>query len=105
MTDPYKVLGVSPNAVSYTHLDVYKRQVYGLAANALNGNAVKRIFEAKGRPQDNPLIVHIASLDTLPKLVASVPDEALALADRFWPGPLTIIPVSYTHLETGNQIL
>lgn len=65
--------------------------VYGLAANALNGNAVKRIFEAKGRPQDNPLIVHIASLDTLPKLVASVPDEALALADRFWPGPLTII--------------
>ena len=65
--------------------------VYGLAANALNGNAVKRIFEAKGRPQDNPLIVHIASLDTLPKLVGSVPDEALALADRFWPGPLTII--------------
>lgn len=65
--------------------------VYGLAANALNGNAVKRIFEAKGRPQDNPLIVHIASLDTLPKLVATVPDEALALANRFWPGPLTII--------------
>lgn len=65
--------------------------VYGLAANALDGSAVKRIFEAKGRPQDNPLIVHIASLDTLPKLVASVPDEALALADQFWPGPLTII--------------
>lgn len=65
--------------------------VYGLAANALDGSAVKRIFKAKGRPQDNPLIVHIASLDTLPKLVAGVPDAALALADQFWPGPLTII--------------
>lgn len=65
--------------------------VYGLAANALDGSAVKRIFKAKGRPQDNPLIVHIASLDTLPKLWPACRTRPLALADRFWPGPLTII--------------
>lgn len=65
--------------------------VYGLAANALDGAAVSRIFEAKGRPQDNPLIVHIDTLDTLPMLSADVPDTAYTLAQAFWPGPLTII--------------
>ena len=65
--------------------------VYGLGANALDGTAVKRIFEAKGRPQDNPLIVHIASLEELPALVRQVPDAAKKLAETFWPGPLTII--------------
>jgi len=65
--------------------------VYGLAANALDETAVAHIFEAKGRPQDNPLIVHIHELDTLYTLCAEVPDKALALAQAFWPGPLTII--------------
>lgn len=65
--------------------------VYGLAANAFDSRAVARIFEAKGRPQDNPLIVHIAHLDALPALSRHVPDAAYRLADAFWPGPLTVI--------------
>ncbi|MBQ3091828.1 MAG: threonylcarbamoyl-AMP synthase [Clostridia bacterium] len=65
--------------------------VYGLAANALDPQAVKKIFEAKGRPQDNPLIVHIASLDQLELVAARVPEAAYKLAAAFWPGPLTMI--------------
>ena len=65
--------------------------VYGLAANALSDEAVPKIFAAKGRPQDNPLISHIASLDMLPMVVRSVPDSAYRLAEAFWPGPLTVI--------------
>ena len=65
--------------------------VYGLAADATNPQAVQKIFEAKGRPQDNPLIVHIASLEELPALVRQVPDAAKKLAETFWPGPLTMI--------------
>lgn len=65
--------------------------VYGLAANALDPVAVGKIFAAKGRPQDNPLIVHVASLDAIPPLVKKVDPRMLKLAERFWPGPLTII--------------
>ena len=65
--------------------------VYGLAANALSGEAVKKIFEAKGRPQDNPLIVHVTDISEVTPLVKSIPDEARRLAERFWPGPLTMI--------------
>lgn len=65
--------------------------VYGLAANALDGEAVRKIFAAKGRPQDNPLIVHIAELAQLPPLVREIPDAAYALAKAYWPGPLTMI--------------
>ena len=67
--------------------------VYGLAADALNGSAVKRIFEAKGRPMDNPLIVHVARFEDISRLglVSEIPEKALLLAERFWPGPLTII--------------
>ena len=65
--------------------------VYGIAASAFNGAAVKKIFAAKGRPQDNPLIVHIDRLEMLEGLVSSVPEGAKALAEAFWPGPLTII--------------
>ena len=65
--------------------------VYGLAANAYDGNAVSKIFKAKGRPQDNPLIVHIAKVETLSDLVAEVPKAAKKLAAAFWPGPLTMI--------------
>lgn len=65
--------------------------VYGLGGNALDRRAVARIFAAKGRPQDNPLIVHIAQMDTLETIASSVSPEAKRLADRFWPGPLTLI--------------
>ena len=65
--------------------------VYGLAANALNGDAVAKIFRAKGRPQDNPLIVHIADFEQIYDLCPSVPPQAKLLAEAFWPGPLTMI--------------
>lgn len=65
--------------------------VYGLAADALNGQAVARIFQAKGRPQDNPLIVHIAELSQINALVTSFPQKAQLLAKAFWPGPLTMV--------------
>ena len=65
--------------------------VYGLAANALDEQAVLRIFEAKGRPQDNPLIVHISALEQIDPLVTEFPSVARALAQRFWPGPMTLV--------------
>ena len=72
--------------------------VYGLAANALDGEAVKKIYQAKGRPSDNPLIVHISDVSQLPPLVKEVPEAARKLAAVFWPGPLTII------LEKSSRI-
>ena len=65
--------------------------VYGLAADARNPEAVRQIFAAKGRPADNPLIVHIAKLEELESVAVSVPELALKLAEKFWPGPLTMI--------------
>ncbi|AUM94057.1 MULTISPECIES: L-threonylcarbamoyladenylate synthase [Clostridium] len=65
--------------------------VYGLGANALDKDAVKKIFEAKGRPQDNPLIVHISKVKDIEKLVEEIPPIAQKLMDKFWPGPMTII--------------
>lgn len=72
--------------------------VYGLAADALNGKAVGSIFVAKGRPSDNPLIVHIADIHTLSSLVRIVPPCAEALASAFWPGPLTMIFKKASHI-------
>ena len=65
--------------------------VYGLGANALNEDAVKNIYKAKGRPSDNPLIVHIANKEDIVPLVKEVTPKAQALIDAFFPGPLTII--------------
>lgn len=65
--------------------------VYGIAADARQGAAVRKIFEAKGRPQDNPLIVHVAGPEMLPGLVAEIPERAQLLISAFCPGPLTII--------------
>lgn len=65
--------------------------VYGLGGDALNPASSKKIYEAKGRPSDNPLIVHIASMDALPAIVRNVPERAKKLAAAFWPGPLTMI--------------
>ncbi len=64
--------------------------VYGLGADALNAEAVKKIFEAKGRPQDNPLIIHVASKD-VSKYVSNVSEVAEKLMNKFWPGPLTVV--------------
>ena len=65
--------------------------VYGLGADAFDADAVQQIFAAKGRPSDNPLIVHIAERAQVDRLAASVPDAARMLMDRFFPGPLTLI--------------
>ena len=65
--------------------------VYGLGADALNPDAVRRIYEAKGRPSDNPLIIHVPSADWLERYCVEVPDSAYRLAKKFWPGPLTMI--------------
>lgn len=65
--------------------------VYGLGANALDADAAVKIYAAKGRPSDNPLIVHIARMEDLPRIAQKVPEKALALAEKFWPGPLTMI--------------
>lgn len=65
--------------------------VYGLGANALDPEAVNKIFAAKGRPSDNPLIVHISSMDMLSDLVREIPPMAERLAKAFWPGPLTLV--------------
>src|SRR6516165_6311748 len=65
--------------------------VYGLGANALDPAAVARIFQAKGRPPQNPLIVHIADVDAISTLAAAWPEKAARLTNRFWPGPLTLV--------------
>ena len=65
--------------------------VYGLGGDALNKESSRKIYEAKGRPSDNPLIVHIAEMDKLDKIVEEVPESAKKLAEKYWPGPLTMI--------------
>ena len=65
--------------------------VYGLGADAMRADAARRIYEAKGRPSDNPLIIHIADMAALEQIVSEVPEQAKQLAEAFWPGPLTMI--------------
>ncbi len=65
--------------------------VYGLGGDALNPESSRKIYAAKGRPSDNPLIVHIANIEDLRPIVKSIPEQAKKLADAFWPGPLTMI--------------
>jgi len=72
-------------------LGIPTETVYGLGADALNEDACLHIFEAKGRPQDNPLIIHVADAGWLPRYCKDIPDSAYALARHFWPGPLTMI--------------
>lgn len=72
-------------------LGIPTETVYGLGANGLDEGAVGRIFAAKGRPQDNPLILHIPSADRLERYCRDIPAAAYVLAGRFWPGPLTMI--------------
>lgn len=65
--------------------------VYGLGADALNPEASKKIYAAKGRPSDNPLIVHISNMKALEKITSEIPQKAKKMAEQFWPGPLTMI--------------
>ena len=80
--------------------------VYGLAADATNDTAIKKVFQAKGRPADHPVIVHIASMDHLTYWAADISQNALRLAQQFWPGPLTLIFKRQPHVSdliTGGQ--
>lgn len=80
--------------------------VYGLAADALNSDACRRVFAAKGRPADHPLIVHVPDLSHLDRWASRVPREALALGRAFWPGPLTMILPAHEDVPsevTGGQ--
>lgn len=79
--------------------------VYGLAADAANADAVAAIFVAKSRPADHPLIVHLAGVDDLAKWAIDIPDDAYVLAERFWPGPLTLLlkkAPNVTSIVTGG---
>lgn len=75
--------------------------VYGLAGNALNSGAVDKIYAVKNRPKNNPLIVHIAGIDCLQAYAAYIPQVALKLAEKFWPGPLTLLLPKAAHI-TGE---
>jgi L-threonylcarbamoyladenylate synthase len=80
--------------------------VYGLGADATNPIAIQKVFAAKGRPFDHPLIVHIANAKQLPSWARNIPDSAWTLAEHFWPGPLTLIlhkQVGVLPLITGGQ--
>lgn len=80
--------------------------VYGLGADAGNEQAVRRLFQVKGRPETHPLIVHLADRRQLPDWASEVPEGAALLAERFWPGPLTLIlkkASSVLSVITGNQ--
>lgn len=79
-------------ALEAGHLVAFPTEtVYGLGADARNPEAVKRIYEVKGRPTDHPLIVHISSLNQLDKWATEIPEYAIKLARKFWPGPMTLI--------------
>ncbi len=72
--------------------------VYGLGANGLDVTAVKKIYLAKGRPSDNPLILHIADISELYPLIIGIPEKAKLLIERFWPGPLTLVFKKQSHI-------
>ena len=99
-----KVVKVDPDNIDYSVIkeaaEIINRggvvvfpteTVYGIGVDALNDEAADKVFEAKGRPQDNPLIVHIASISELDGLAKRIPESAEKMAEKFWPGPLTMI--------------
>lgn len=94
------ITGNEPNAALDAATEILKKgglvaipteTVYGLAGDALNPDAARKIYEAKGRPSDNPLIVHIANEEDLKKIAKDIPEAAYKLMDVFWPGPMTMI--------------
>lgn len=94
-------------ALKAGHLVAFPTEtVYGLGADARNADAVKKIYEAKGRPTDHPLIVHISSINQLDKWAIEIPEYAIKLARKFWPGPMTLILKRSEIVEdfiTSNQ--
>lgn len=91
LADP-DILKVAADALRRGEVVAFPTEtVYGLGAHALDAQAVAKIFEIKGRPATNPLIVHVASIEAARKLTSEWPEVATQLAERFWPGPLTII--------------
>ena len=87
-----KVLQEAGNIIREGGLVAFPTEtVYGLGGDALNKESAKKIYAAKGRPSDNPLIVHISKLEDLNSIVKAVPETVLRLAEAFWPGPLTMI--------------
>ena len=88
---PENVLLAARNLKSGALIGLPTETVYGLAADAENEIAVRRVYEVKGRPFDHPLIVHIGSIEFLEKWVRDIPEYALTLAKTFWPGPMTLI--------------
>lgn len=88
----YNIINEAANIINNGGIVVFPTEtVYGIGADALNDGAVDKIFKAKGRPQDNPLIVHIAKFSELYELIEEVPQSAVKLAEKYWPGPLTMI--------------
>ena len=86
------VISSASTALKAGHLIAMPTEtVYGLGADATNLEAVKRIYEVKGRPSDHPLIVHIASLDQIDQWAIDIPEFAIKLARDFWPGPMTLV--------------
>ena len=91
-SEGYKKLDIAARIIKEGGLVAFPTEtVYGLGGDAKNPKSCKKIYKAKGRPSDNPLIVHIAEFRQLEDIVEEVPDTARELADAFWPGPLTMI--------------
>ncbi len=78
--------------------------VYGLGANALDAGAIARIYEAKGRPANNPLIVHIAYIEQLEQVAIDIPEVARRLAAAFWPGPLTLVMKRHARIPESVSL-
>ena len=100
-------VGEAAAALSLGHLVAFPTEtVFGLGADACNEKAVEKIFIAKGRPKDHPLIVHISSAELLGKWATNIPDYAMKLANEFWPGPMTLVlnkSAIANDLITGGQ--
>jgi len=85
-------IAAAAKALKDGHLVAFPTEtVYGLGADSQNADAVAKIYKAKGRPQDHPLIVHVSSMDALGDWASDVPEYAIALARKFWPGPMTLV--------------
>ena len=101
------VIHSAAQALSAGHLIAFPTEtVYGLGADATNPDAVKRIYEVKGRPSDHPLIVHIAAIDQMAQWAIEIPEFAITLARDFWPGPMTLVlkrSVKAKDFITGGQ--
>ena len=86
------VIAKAAQALKDGHLVAFPTEtVYGLGADSQNADAVAKIYRAKGRPADHPLIVHVSSMDALSEWASAVPGYAIALAREFWPGPMTLV--------------